>query len=69
MLTCHLSTTILNVMKAVKHVINISSLRYKKEGRRSVLAIPIVGAKSYALNAIVEKAILEKIVVVTSAGK
>ena len=56
-------------MKAVKHVINISSLRYMKEGRRSVLAIPIVGAKSYALNAIVEKAILEKIVVVTAAGK
>lgn len=57
-------------MKAVQYVINIASSRLKKEGRRSVLAIPLVGGtRSYSLNAIVEKAVKENITVVTSAGK
>ena len=43
-------------MKAVKHVIHI----LRKKGRRSVLAIPIVGGKLYDLNAVVEEAVKEK---------
>ena len=58
------------MVKAVQYVINIASSRLKKEGRRSVLAIPLVGGtRSYSLNAIVEKAVKENITVVTSAGK
>ena len=38
-------------------------------GRRSVLAIPLVGRKSDTLNAAVENAIKKNIVVVTPAGK
>ena len=44
----------------------------KKEGRRSVLAIPLVGGKSLKsddLIAVVEEAVKENIVVVTAAGK
>ena len=41
----------------------------KKEGHRSVLTIPLVGGKSDDLIAVVEEAVKENIVVVTTAGK
>ena len=51
--------------KAVQHVIET----VKRTGHRSVLAIPLVGGRSHSFNNIVEDAVKENIVVVTSAGK
>ena len=51
--------------KAVQHVIEA----VKRTGRRSVLSIPLVGVRSHYFNSIVEDAVKENIVVVTSAGK
>ena len=65
MLPCQLSTTVSTVVKAVKHVIK----RAKTTGRRSVIAIPLLGSKSKDLNDVVEKATGRNIVVVTAAGK
>ena len=52
-------------MKAVQHV----TKRVKETGRRSVLAMPLIGAKSTVLNTVVEEAVKENITVVTAAGK
>ena len=49
----------------MQHVIK----RVKKTDRRSVLAIPLVGGKSRYFNKVVEQAVKENIIVVTSAGK
>ena len=38
-------------------------------GRRSVIAMPLVGIKSDVVNDVVEEAVKENVVVVTSAGK
>ena len=65
LLTCQLSTSVLNVVKAVQHVIK----RVKETNRRSVLAMPLIGGKSAVFNRIVEEAVKENITVVTSAGK
>ena len=65
LLTCRLSTNVVNMRKAVQHVIE----RVKKTGRRLVLAIPLVAGRSHILNNAVEDAVKENIVVVTSAGK
>lgn len=65
LLTCRLSTTVAIVEKAVQHVIET----VKRTGRRSVLSIPLVGARSRYFNSIVKDAVKENIVVVTSAGK
>ena len=54
-----------NLQKAVQRVIK----NVKRTGRRSVLATPIVGFRSHILNNIVENAVKENIVVVTTAGK
>ena len=52
-------------MKAVQYVIK----RAKTTGRRSVLAVPLIGSWSRDMNDAVEKATKKDIVVVTSAGK
>ena len=65
MLTCPLSTTVADVIKAVEHVIK----RVKRTGRRSVLAIPLASYRSQEMDDAVEAAAKINIVVVTSAGK
>ena len=64
-MTCELSTRVSTVVEAVKHVIRM----VKTTGRRSVLAVPLIGGKSQSLNDAVEEATKENITVVTSAGK
>ena len=49
----------------MQHVIK----RVKTTGRRSVLAVPLLGSKSRVLNDIVKEATEQNIVVVTAAGK
>ena len=53
------------MVKAVQHVIK----RVRTTGRRSVLAVPLIGGKTQTLNDVVEEATKENIIVVTSAGK
>ena len=55
----------MNVASAVMHVIR----RARVTGRRSVLAMPLVGKRSSILDNIANMAINENIVVVTAAGK
>ena len=64
-LPCELSTYMSTVMEAVRHVIKT----VKTTGRRSVLAVPLIGHKTQPLNDAVEEATKENITVVTSAGK
>jgi len=67
-LTCQQSARVNNVVKAVQHVIK----KAKTTGRRSVLAVPLATLRSNAtlqMNTVVEEAVKENIVVVTSAGK
>ena len=65
LLTCQLSTSVLNVMKAVQHVIK----RVNETNHKSVLAMPLISIKSAVFNNIVEEAVKENITVVTPAGK
>ena len=52
-------------MKAVNYVIQ----KAKVSGRRSILAMPIVGRQTTSLlNAVIDHAVKENIVVVTAAG-
>ena len=65
LLSCNLRTYVVNVASAVMHVIR----RARVTGRRSVLAMPLVGKRSSILDNIANMAINENIVVVTAAGK
>ena len=60
-----MSTSLSTVREAVKHVIRM----VKSTGRRSVLAVPLIGGRSQSFNDAVEEATKENITVVTSAGK
>ena len=65
LLTCRLFSNVANLVRAVQHVIK----RVKTTGRRSVIAVPLLGLRSDILNDVVEEAVKENIVVVTAAGK
>ena len=65
LMTCELSSYMSTVIEAVKHVIK----RVKTTGRRSVLAVPLIGRKTQSMNDAVEEATKENITVVTPAGK
>lgn len=65
MLSCNLTTSVTNMVKAIKHVIQ----RARTTVRRSVLAMPVITPELYALNYIANEAVEENIVVVTAAGK
>ena len=64
-LPCELSSYMSIVRIAVKHVIKT----VKKTGRRSVLAVPIIGRRTQSMNDAIEEATKENITVVTPAGK
>ena len=66
---CPISATITNVAEAVKSVIIRAIINWRRQGRRSVLVMPIIAHSSLALNAIANEAVDNKIVVVTPAGK
>ena len=65
LMDCQLSARVSTMVEAVKHVIRMD----KTTGRRSVLAVPMIGRKTQPLNDAVEEATKENIIVVTSAGK
>ena len=65
LLSCNLRTYIVNVARAVLHVIR----RARVTGRRSVLAMPLVGRRSTIFDSIANMAVNENIVVITAAGK
>ena len=65
MLNCQLSGFFSDVIKGIRYVIS----RTKLTGRRSVIALPIVGSLIPSFDFTAEEAVKENIVLVTSAGK
>ena len=64
MLNCRQSGLFAEVINGIVHVTN----RTKLLGRRSVIALPIVGPLTPSFNLAAEEAVKENIVLVASAG-
>jgi len=64
-LGCRLSGSFFDVIKGIKYVIDAA----KHTGRRSVIALPLAGPPSEAVDQIIEEAVKENIVLVAAAGK
>ena len=64
-LNCQLHGFFSEVIKGIRYVIS----RKKLTGRRSVIALPIVGPPSKDFDDAAEEAVKENIVLVASAGK
>ena len=64
-LNCGLAGFFSEVIKGIRYVVN----RAKLTGRRSVIALPIVGPLTATFNSAAEEAVKENIVLVASAGK
>jgi len=62
---CRLTGYFSDVIKGIKHVIDAA----KHTGRRSVIALPLVGPPNEAVDQIIEEAMEENIVLVAAAGK
>ena len=64
-LDCRLSGFFSEVIRGINYVISSA----KRTKRRSVIALPLIGPNTGAINDIVEEAVKENIVLVASAGK
>ena len=64
-LNCQLSGFFSDVIKGIQYVTS----RTKLTGRRSVIALPLLGSLTKAVDVAIKKAVKENIVVVASAGK
>ena len=65
MLNCQLRGLFSDVIKGIQYV----TRRTKLTGRRSVIALPLLGPLTKAVDVDIKKAVKENIVVVASAGK
>ena len=63
-LNCQLAGYFSDVIRGIQYVINATKLT----GRRSVIALPLIGPHSPAVDDIIEQAVRENIVLVAAAG-